>query len=209
MELEEQSANLSLYMDYDDKNNMDEFYWEREFRKDDSRINSCMREIPAVVDLPGEDELLMKRVQKQPEYAKGLQKWNESFLEEFFEFDDISFPDNWKECEGAAIYSTLEGMMEEWCRLYASENSEAGLKVLCYYGNIMGFAIDLVDFGGDKMAGLKVALCKRIYNGLSNIISTISAMKSDNTRIFEHKDRLFKLRQEVLDLRFKLKQSEG
>jgi len=54
-------------MDFNGKNKMNEFSWEKEFRKDDSRIRSCMREIPAVVDLPEEDELLMGRVQKQLE----------------------------------------------------------------------------------------------------------------------------------------------
>lgn len=188
---------------------MNEFYWEREFRKDDSRIGSCMREIPAVVDLPGEDELLMKRVQKQPEYAKEHQKWNESFLEDFFEFDDVSFPDNWRETDGAAIYSKLEKLMEKWCRLYAAGSSETGLKILCYYGNILGFAIDLVDFGGEKMPGLKIALCKRIYSGMNNILSSLTDIKSGNRKIAQHKEKLLKLRQEVLDLRFKLNSPEG
>lgn len=195
-------------MNFDEHNKKDEFYWEREFRKDDARMNSCMQEIPGVVDLPGEDELLMKRVQKQPEYAKENQQWNESFLEDFFEFDDMTFPENWRENEGADIYSKLEKLTEEWCRIFASESSAQKLKILCYYGNIMGFAIDLVDFGGEKLPGLKIALCKRIYNGLNNVLCAVSEIERKNRKISRHKDKLLKLRQDVLNLRFKLRESE-
>lgn len=196
-------------MEYNDKDKMTEFDWEMEFRKDDARISSCMREIPAVVDLPGEDELLMRRVQKQPEYAKGLQRWNDAFLEEMFDADDITFPENWRECQGADIYSTLEVLTEEWCRIYAANSNNKGLKILCYYGNIMGFAIDLVDFGGEKVPGLKIALCKRIYTGLNNIISTINELKQQNKKITAHKENLFALRQQVISLRFKLKEEDA
>lgn len=193
-------------MEYGDQNNMNEFYWEHEFRKDDARISSCMREIPAVVDLPGENELLMKRVQKQPEYVKNMQGWNDSFFEDIFEFDDIPFPENWREGEGADIYYKLERLMEQWCRFFADDSTEQSLKIICYYGNIMGFAIDLVDFGEEKMPGLKIALCKRIYAGISNILSSITEMKHSNHKITVHHEKLFTLRQEVLDLRFKLKE---
>ena len=71
----------------------------------------------------------------------------------------------------------------------------------------MGFAIDLVDFGGEKMPGLKIALCKRIYAGVNNMLSTISSMKS-SAKLAVHKNELFSLRQDVLDLRFKLNQQE-
>lgn len=196
-------------MEYGDNDNLTEFDWEKEFRKDDARISSCMREIPAVVDLPGEDELLMKRVQKQPEYAKGLQRWNDAFLEELFDADDITFPENWRECEGADIYIRLEELMEEWCRIYAANSNINGLKVLCYYGNITGFAIDLVDFGGEKMPGLKIALCKRLFNGINNIISTINEMRLQNKKITAHKESLFILRQRIVSLRFKLTKEEN
>ena len=185
---------------------MDEFYWEHEFRKDDARMNSCMCEIPAVIDLPGEDELLMKRVQKQPEYVKGMQRWNNSFIEDLFlGVDDVMFPENWQEREGADIYHKLERLMEWWCRFFADDSTEQSLRILCYYGNIMGFAIDLVDFGEEKMSGLKIALCKRLYAGVNNIISAVTEIKQHNNKISVHLEELLQFRQEVLDLRFNTK----
>jgi hypothetical protein len=196
-------------MEYSDKDKMNEFDWEKEFRKDDARIASCMREIPAVVDLPGEDELLMRRVQKQPEYAKGMQRWNDSFLEELFDSDDIIFPENWRECEGADIYTRLEELMEEWCRIYASNSNDQGLRILCSYGYIMGFAIDLVDFGGEKLPGLKIALCKRIYTGLNNIISILNEWEQPDKKITAHKENIHVLRKGVIALRFQLKEKDN
>ena len=191
-------------MNHNDKNNTDEFYWECEFRKDDARINSCMCEIPAVIDLPGEDELLMKRVQKQPaEYVKGMQRWNDSFFEDlFFELDDVSFPENWQEREGADIYYELEKLTEWWCRFFAENSTEQSLKIICYYGNVMGFATDLVGFGEEKTPGLKIALCKRLYAGVNNIISAVTEIKPRDNKISVHLEELFQLRQKVLNIRF-------
>lgn len=72
----------------------------------------------------------------------------------------------------------------------------------------MGFSLDLVDFGGEKMPGLKIALCKRIYTGINNIISVITE-RTNTVKISAHKKELFALRQQVLDLRFKLRKEEG
>ena len=94
--------------------------------------------------------------------------------------------------------------MEQWCCFFADDPTEQSLKIICYYGNIMGFAIDLVDFGEEKMSGLKIALCKRIYAGVNNILSTITEITHSNNKITVHREKLFQLRQKVHDLRFKL-----
>ena len=193
-------------MNFDDTNNNDEFYWEREFRKDDARIQSCMHEIPAVIDLPEEDELLMKRLQKQPEYARNTQKIDEPGFEDFLDFEDILFPENWREREGASIYGRIEHLMKEWAGVYASQITEkdntAGIRILCIYGKIMGFSIDLVDAGEEKMPGLKIALCKRIIAGINSIMAIINDI--ENLSVPEHAVSLKKLRHFVLNLRFKL-----
>ena len=194
-------------MNFDETNNTDEFYWEREFRKDDARIKSCMHEIPAVIDLPEEDELLMKRLQKQPEYAINIQKIEDPGFEDFLDFEDILFPENWREREGASIYGSVENLMKEWAGIYASQIKEkdnnAGIQVLCIYGKIMGFSIDLVDAGEEKMPGLKIALCKRMISGINNMVAIIHSI--DNLSVQDHTASLNKLRHFVLNLRFKLK----
>lgn len=194
-------------MNYSDPNNRDEFYWEEQFRKDETRIHSCMKEISAVIDLPGEDELLMKRIQKQPEYAKENQRWAENIFDDFFELDEVMFSENWRETDGATIYSKLEKTMEHWCQIFAEDSSAKHLEVLCHYGYLMGFAVDLVDFGEEKVNGLKIALCKRIFGRLNKIVVIINDKKNATQQEIEHKNRVLEIRQEVLNLRFRLKEA--
>jgi len=195
-------------MDFEDSKRCDEFFWECEFRKDDVRIHSCMREIPAVIDLPEEDELLQKRLQKQPEYAKNLNSLEDSGLEEFLDFEDILFPDNWRERDGASLYGEIEQLMKNWAAFYASQLDEKynspGMQILCLYGKIMGFSIDLVDAGEEKMPGLKIALCKRLLAGINNIAAISSAIDDHYDYILQHRTALNELRHKVLNLRFKL-----
>jgi len=196
-------------MNFDENKRCDEFFWEREFRKDDVRIYSCMQEIPAVIDLPEEDDLLQKRLQKQPEYAKNINSANDFALEEFLDFEDILFPDNWRERDGASLYGEIEQLMKEWAVVYASkldENSNsAGMQILCLYGKIMGFSIDLVDVGEEKMPGLKIALCKRILAGINHIVTIFTMLDDESDYILQHRAILNELRHKVLNLRFKLK----
>jgi hypothetical protein len=168
-----------------------------------------MKELPSVIDLPGEDELLMKRLQKRPEFVKAAPRINDDlFSDEMFEFDDIFFPDDWKDYEGADIYTALEELTEEWCRIYAADikMSDIGLRLICHYGNITGYAIDLVDFDDEKPPGLKIALCKRIIAGINKITTLLGNKNlSSDRKIIPHKEKLLGLREKVIDLRFKLK----
>lgn len=200
-------------MSFNDNIKRDEFYWEREFRKDDMRIRSCMHELPAVIDLPEEDELLRHRLQKQPEYVLNRSNFDNFSFDEFIDFDDIMFPDNWREREGASIYGTTEQLMKEWGTLYAVKLEDAqnhlGIQILCLYGKIMGFSIDLVDAGEEKMPALKIALCKRILSGINKIVSVIDQIGDDSEYIISHKTALNILRHKVLHLRFKLNHELG
>ena len=45
----------------------DEFDWERELRKDDGRIHTYLAELPSFIDLPGEEDLIYKRIQRHEE----------------------------------------------------------------------------------------------------------------------------------------------
>ena len=49
------------------KDQWDEFAWEKELKKDDRRIEAYMQELPRYIDLPSEDDLIMKRVMEKPE----------------------------------------------------------------------------------------------------------------------------------------------
>ena len=127
------------------------------------------------------------------------------FLMIFFELDEVMFSENWREADGATIYSKLEKIMEHWCQIFAEDSSAKHLEVLCHYGYLMGFAVDLVDFGEEKVNGLKIALCKRIYGRLNKIVVIINDKKDATQQELEHKNKVLEIRQEVLNLRFRLK----
>ena len=50
--------------------NWSEFDWENAFKADDARVNLYMRELFRYIDLPSEDELIMRRLTNDPEYRK-------------------------------------------------------------------------------------------------------------------------------------------
>ena len=71
--------------------NWSEFDWERELRKDDERINSYMNELSKFIDLPGEEDIILKSLQNHskavpqsinfsPESENGL-NGNEVYVE--------------------------------------------------------------------------------------------------------------------------------
>ena len=197
-------------MNFEQYNNKNEFYWEREFRKDDTRIAACMREIPSVIDLPEEDELLKKRLQKQPEYSSSTANNQGMNHPELFDFEDIMFPDNWRERESAIIYSNIEALAKEWAAFYATQIPEnfnvPGIRALCLYGKILGYAIDMLDTAENKLAGLKIALCKRILSDINSIINEIAPINvPQNEFLPRHLIKLNRLRHNVLNIRFKLK----
>jgi len=188
---------------------MNEFGWERQLRTDDERLISSMREIPSVIDLPGEDELLRKRMQRKLSKVSKQPEWE--FLgenDDSFDFDDFMFPDDWRDLPAAAVYDKVEALLRDWCAIYAAklppDNNVAGIQALCLYGHILGFAVDLVDLGADGSAALKVALCKRLAKDLDRLFGIIDAMDFDGAPVREHQARMKKARSEVLKLLFQL-----
>ena len=195
-------------MKFDD-DDINEFDWERRFREDDERLSSCMREIPAVIDLPGEDDLLRKRLQRQLSVVSKPLDWSFPSEDDFMDYDDILFPDNWRDLPEAGVYDQIEALVRDWCALYASqlssEHNIEGVRALCLYGRLMGFVIDLVDMGKDKTASLKIALCKRVAKDLDRLVGIINSISIDIQSLKIHKERLRETRENVLKLLFQLR----
>ncbi|MCK5844172.1 MAG: hypothetical protein KAG97_05645, partial [Victivallales bacterium] len=198
-----------LIMAFDDNGDLSEFDWERRFREDDERLSSCMREIPAVIDLPGEDDLLRKRLQRQLSVVSKPFDLGFPSNDDFMDYDDIMFPENWRDLPEAELYDGIESLVRDWCALYSSQLSEednvAGVQALCLYGRLMGFAIDLVDMGNDQPASLKIALCKRVAKDLDRLLGIINAISTDIQSLKDHKERLRETREDVLKLLFQLR----
>lgn len=204
----EDAITKGLTMEFDD-GDMSEFDWERRFREDDEQLSSCMREIPAVIDLPGEDDLLRKRLQRQVSVVSKPFDWSFSSEDDFMDYDDILFPDNWRDLPEAEVYDKIEALVRDWCAIYSSqlssEDNVAGVRALCLYGRLMGFAIDLVDMGSDKPASLKIALCKRVAKDVDRLAGIINSVSTDIQLLKDHKERLRETREDVIKLQFQLR----
>ncbi|MCK5844745.1 MAG: hypothetical protein KAG97_08570 [Victivallales bacterium] len=197
------------HMEFDSARDMSEFDWEKQLREDDERLVSSMREIPSVIDLPGEDDLLRKRLQLKLSKVRKQVEWEFIGGDDFMDYDDVMFPDNWRELPEAKVYDGIELLMRHWCAIYSSKlspkHNALGIQALCVYGRMMGFAIDLVDVAGDKPVPLKVALCKRLAKDLDRMFGIIDSMKIDSGSIKKHQSRLTETRAKVLRLLFQLR----
>jgi hypothetical protein len=195
-------------MKFDD-GDMNEFEWEKRFREDDKRLSSCMREIPAVIDLPGEDDLLRKRLQRKFSVVSEPLDWGFPFENDFLDYDEILFPENWRDLPEAEIYDGIEFLVRDWCAIYASKlaakNNIPGVQALCLYGRLMGFSVDLVDMGTGKPVALQIALCKRIAKNLDRLAGIINSITTDIPLLKKHKERLREMRDDVLKLLFQLR----
>jgi len=194
-----------------DNHNKSEFEWEREFRRIDARLAACMAEIPSVLDLPGEEELLKRRLaKKRPEFASG--KWELPKPIDAAEFDDLGFPDDWRKREGADIYIAAETLCGNWARgmsvaLPVSSRGVA-IEILCRHGKILGYAVDLIDSSREEDAGIQIALCKRLVDEIETILATLDHETIPKRVVERHHLSLRELRQKTLDLLFKKKRGD-
>lgn len=184
-----------------------EFEWEREFRRMDERVAACMAEIPSVLDLPGEDDLLRKRIaKKKPEFA--VDRWDSKRLDDDnADFGEQDFPGDWKELDGADIYMLAENLAGNWARgiavaLPASARPVA-LRILCRHGKIVGYAVDLIDAARDDDPHIKVAICKRLAAEAEATLEDLSDKNIPKRVVERHCAALRELREKALDMLFK------
>jgi hypothetical protein len=183
-----------------------EFEWEREFRRIDARVAACMAELPSVIDLPGEDELLRKRVaKKKPEVAIG--SWEFPRQGNDADFEDIGFPENWRDLDGADIYTIAENLAGNWCRGLAvalpPSSREIAIEILCRHGKFLGYSVDLVDAARDDDSGIRVAICKRLAAEIEAVLVDLDHDTIPQRVVARHRAALQELRQKTLDLLFK------
>lgn len=166
------------------QNNWNEFDWEKELRKDDERIHTYMSELPRYIDLPDEDGIIMKQIQRRgelvPHGAAG--SWPPPFSDDFGEDDpeedqnDSPSRDDWQKHEGADIYILSGKLAREFCVLYSDADSSDTevtslyLFILCSLGKIMARSGDIIDMPPGEELPLRTALCKRLLSGLNAVM---------------------------------------
>jgi len=193
---------------YDDWN---EYNWETELRKDDARIAEYIKTIPHFVDLPGEEDILLKRLQSNPKLVSQTSEWlakKELNDDAFMVDEDLFFSDDWKKREGANIYIEFEKLAAIWNVFFISEinnpeNIKISLKITCLYGKLIARTADIVDLSENNISFLKIAITKRIVFGINELIGeliNLQSLSKTNLKIIEsHTSHLQIVREKAID----------
>ncbi len=199
------------------KENWNEFDWELELRKDDERISSYMEELPRYIDLPDEDAVIMKQMQRRPELIPQGVEWDglpiQSLFEDIDYDDEFMTGDDWQKRDGADVYILLSRLAGQWAESFAgSLNKDAatnGLRILCVYGKLMARTADVLDLDSEDYPALRIALCKRIAYDIDKLIGDFMEIKrvqpGIQTKADGHIAHLQQAREKMLDLVAKLR----
>jgi len=170
--------------DHSDNKQWNEYNLEREIRRDEKRISRYFQELPLCMDLPGEEDIIMKKLMAQPDLVPTNADWSGFvFGESFFEDDDDLLIDgDWKQKKGADIFIQLEKIASEWNVIFASElrtaNMKEGLAVICLMGKQLSRCADMLGIDSDDMRPLKISLAKRVLADINELVGALRDVKN-------------------------------
>ncbi len=155
-----------------------EFDWERELRKDDERVHTYLQELPKFIDLPQEDALIYRKIQRREELIPHGGVWN---FEQNSEEDDPeareeenAFRSTWFLREGADVYIGCGKLARSVSSLFVIEpgiaGSEAAMCLLVTVGKTMAEMMDVLRLEPDELPNLRIALYKRISADFNTIL---------------------------------------
>lgn len=178
------------------KEQWSEFDWEKELRKDDERVNTYFRELPRYIDLPGEDDIIYKRIQRRKELVPHDGEWpmrNPGRDEDDDEDDDDSpeaeeerkrWDKEWLTRDGADSYilaGRIAGHLAAVfaaCRQEDAANARALVDAMCSVGKIMARVTDIIELEPGELPALRIALCKRLSADTNTILGLIAQVKT-------------------------------
>lgn len=190
--------------------NWNEYNWEREIRRDEKRISRYFKELPLCMDLPGEEDIIMKKLMSQPDLVPTNAEWNgfvfgENFLEED---DDFMFGSDWKQKKGADIFIQVEKLASDWNVIFASKlrtaNLKEGLAVICIMGKLLSRCSDMLGIDTDDMQPLKISLAKRVLSDINELIGALRNIRNIqpglDQEITGFTDHLQNIREKTIDI---------
>lgn len=190
--------------------NMNEFDWEREIRKDEARINTYLNELNKFLDLPDEENLIMKKLQRNPELIPNNAALSNINFSGFSEDDEDDFlsPEELQKKEGADIYMQMQKLAYHWNNVFAAELKPecipSGMAITCTYGKLLARLADVLDVGQDGLSNLRIALCKRVISELSELAKHFDNLTGEQPEIKPvldtHYSQLHIIREKLLDL---------
>lgn len=198
--------------------NMNEFDWEREIRKDEARINTYLNELNKFLDLPDEENLIMKKLQRNPELIPNNAALSNINFSGFSDDDEEDFISNeeLQKKEGADIYMQIQKLAYHWNNVFASEikpeSIPSGMAITCIYGKLLARLADVLDVGQDVLLNLRIALCKRVIADLSELAKHFDKLAEEQPEIKPvldtHYSQLHIIREKLIDLLSKTREKK-
>lgn len=176
-------------MDWSFRNKWSEFDWEREIRKDELRIASYFKTLGTCLDLPGEEEMIFKRLMSQPDLVPTGVANPESLTNPFEQLSEEEAAEEWDETlhkrgnfEGLR---RLEKLSSEWNLLVAHQMPEssflAALNVTCHFGKLLSRITNFVDVEDVvENRSLRISLLKRSLADLNELIASLENVKAQS-----------------------------
>ena len=161
-----------------------EFQWEQEVRRDERRISCYFRELPACLDLPGEEEMIFNTLLSSPDLVPSggtpdsLRYWHRSDEEEEEDFDDA---EDTRRRPGTEVVDEIDRLATEWNVCCASSLRSTldlhGLGIVCAFGKLLARAADFVDTDQETARGLKISLGKRALADLNELVGGLERLR--------------------------------
>ena len=191
------------------KEHWSEFDWEQELRKDDARVNAYFQELPRFIDLPAEDEIIYRHIQRKKSLAPTGEPWpmklppKEDLSPEEAEEDRKRWDEEWQKRPGASIYILCDRIVRKFCTVFAEktttpEEAECNVRILTILGRIMARVTDVIELEPGEMPALTIALCKRFAADTNEILGLMEKLGTTDE---ETAEILHLAREEVLHLR--------
>ena len=184
-----------------------EYFWERQLREEDRKLHACMHAMPSVIDLPSEDDILTRHIFSAKDYSfLDALNMEELFSEINFESLSMGNSEVVGNSEWHKVYSDIDRLMRSWAMYYVELSEDFDiLRILCFYGNLLGMTVKLMNYTKDGQNGLLRALAKRLVSKLNKILILIEEGNFDLKIVKSHKLGLFRVRSLVMNLLFAIK----
>ena len=100
----------------ENRKDWNEFEWERELRKDERRVQYYFSELPHFIDLPEEEEIILKKMKNNPELVSAGDNFEDIGNAMFFDEpeEDLFLSDDWVHKDGAKLYMQLSKLASQW-----------------------------------------------------------------------------------------------
>ncbi|MBO4303564.1 MAG: hypothetical protein J6A21_03160 [Lentisphaeria bacterium] len=161
-----------------------EFDWENAFKADDARVHLYMRELFRFIDLPAEDDLILRSLTNDPEYRKIHDPALTEKLVRYFRKKDAEGDGedlSWQKRDGAASFMLFSRLARLWAQEFALAGNEPSMpfmRIGCTYGQLLLQSSDLMELREDdpRSRTLKASIAKRMLSRINFLCGELSRL---------------------------------